>query len=43
MYQIISDIDIIIEAIENEDNRDAIYMLKEIKQELEFKAIINGW
>ena len=43
MFDIINDIDIIIEAIQNGDADDAVYMLKEIKHELEFKAIINGW
>lgn len=43
MFDIINDIDIIIEAIQNGDADDAVYMLKEIKQELEFKGIIYGW
>ena len=32
MYKLIEDIGIVIEAIENGDNKDAAYMLKEIKQ-----------
>ncbi|QDP45782.1 MAG: hypothetical protein Tp1102DCM384591_24 [Prokaryotic dsDNA virus sp.] len=43
MHQIIGDLEIVLEAIENGDNDDAAYMLKEIKQELEYKAIIYGW
>mgnify|MGYP001172060642 FL=1 len=43
MRRIIDDIKISIEALENGDNHDALYMLKEILQELEFKATINGW
>lgn len=43
MYEIINDLDIVMEAIQNGDADDAVYMLKEIKQELKFKSIIYGW
>ncbi len=39
--QYINDIDIIIEAISNNDNQDAIKMLKELKQDLKLILLIS--
>lgn len=42
LNQIIKDIDIVIEAIENEDTNDAIQMLLEIQQELYLIEQLNN-
>ena len=41
MEEIISDLSIVIEAIEQGDNKDAITMIKEIQNDLKYQNLIN--
>ena len=41
LNKLINDIDIITEAISNEDYNDAIQMLSEVKEELKILSLIN--
>tara|TARA_R100001480_G_C4623290_1_gene166734 strand:- start:318 stop:449 length:132 start_codon:yes stop_codon:yes gene_type:complete len=41
MEEIISDLSIVIEAIKQGDNKDAITMIKEIQNDLKYQHLIN--
>tara|TARA_R110002020_G_scaffold147537_1_gene322984 strand:- start:725 stop:856 length:132 start_codon:yes stop_codon:yes gene_type:complete len=41
MEEIISDLSIVIEAIKQGDNKDAIAMIKEIQNDLKYQHLIN--